>query len=76
MCSKFCDRVCQLKYTVTTNAGFDVNEFVQVLLEQNRLWEQQMDKIINKLMKAKTTEQLSTSMLPIIAQTVPMYVQR
>ncbi|CAI6342719.1 unnamed protein product [Macrosiphum euphorbiae] len=53
--------------------AFDTNDLVRALLEQNRLREQQMDKIINKLMETKATERPTASMLPVIMQTVPVF---
>lgn len=51
----------------------DAKGLVLALLEQNRLREQQVDKIINKLMEQKTMVQPSSPTLPIISQTVPMF---
>jgi len=52
---------------------FNANLLVHALLEQNRLREEQMDKIINKLMDQRTVTQQSSPMLPIISQTVPVF---
>ncbi|CAI6359069.1 unnamed protein product [Macrosiphum euphorbiae] len=49
---------------------FNENQLVLTLLEQNRLREEQMDKIINKLMDQRTVTQQSSPMLLIISQTV------
>lgn len=68
------------RWQITGNASIpalrdseiDTNQFMRALLEQNRLREEQMDKIISKLIDQKITTQASTSMLLIVTQTVPM----
>lgn len=59
--------------TTCSAQAFNTDDLVRALLEQNRLREQQMDKIISKLMETKATDLPTTSMLPVIMQTVPVF---